>query len=56
MVSVGACPYCKLKVRYDNEARTLEHEVPVCVKFEARIAKDFPRAHAAWVAEQAGGK
>jgi hypothetical protein len=56
MVSVGACPYCKRKVRHDSEARTLEHEVPVCGEFEARIAKDFPRAHAEWVAEQAGGK
>ena len=53
MVAVGVCPYCKLKVRYDDEARTLEHEVPVCDEFKERIAKDFPRVHAQWVAEQA---
>lgn len=49
----GVCPFCKLKVKYDSEARTLAHEIPVCDGFKAHIAKDFPRAYAAWIAELA---
>jgi|HubBroStandDraft_2_1064218.scaffolds.fasta_scaffold00990_5 hypothetical protein len=49
----GTCPYCRLAVRYDDEAKTLAHEVPDCDQFVARIARDFPRVHARWLAEKA---
>ena len=49
----GTCPYCKLVVRYDDEEKTLAHEVPSCAEFMARIARDFPRVYARWLAEVA---
>jgi hypothetical protein len=49
-IKYGTCPYCKLVVRYDDEEKTIAHEVPDCAEFVARIARDFPRVHVRWLA------